>query len=373
VSLRIPDSVWRLTLIIAALISLAGCLGQRPQVIAQRYVDALKDRRYGDCYVMLTEKDRQERTPDRFVSAIPLAPDVGNSWFKLMLEATSYQVGETRREGVRSFVPVMVTTPDLARFERSVEAYVGSDGDPVAAARDALKSGDYPKVTYEDDIVLVKEHHRWRVEVDFAARDAAANQRRAGLEAYYKFDFNSAVSAYNDALGILRKSDATGARGLEFLYGRELSEIMTIQTDAPAAKAYLPHLTLSEVGMKMSADHRPAVFGKITNNGDRAIDGVRMIITFYGGRGADRRPTFGENHTPISTPLEFANFAIRAEPLAPGETRAFGVALGAPLTVEESGDPFVAVSGIIFTPSALMPMPAAVPSPAGAGHEQEDE
>jgi len=370
VSLRIPDAVWRLTLIVVAVVALTGCLGQRPQVIAQRYVDALKDRRYGDCYVMLTEKDRQTRTPDRFVSAIPLAPDVASTWFKLVLEATSYQVGESRRDGPRALVPVIVTTPDLARFERSVEAYVGADGDPVQAARDAFKGGEYPKVTYEDDIVLVKEHHRWRVEVDFAARDAAASKRRAGLEAYYKFDFSSAVSAYNDALGILRKSDATGARGLEFLYGRELAEIMTIQTEAPAAKAYLPHLALSEVGMKMSADHRPAVFGKITNNGNRAIDGVRMIVTFFSGQGAGRHPIFSEDHTPISTPLEFANFAIRAEPLAPGETRAFGVALGAPATIEESGDPFVAVSEIIFTPSALMP--AAEPGP-GAGHEQQED
>jgi hypothetical protein len=371
VRLRIPDPVWRLILIIVAVLAVTGCLGQRPQVIAQRYVDALKERSYGECYVMMTEEDRQARTPDRFVSAIPLAPDVTSTWFKLILEATSYKVGESRRDGPRAIVPVIVTTPDLALFERTIEAYVGPDGDPVQAARDALKSGDYPKLTYEDDIVLMKEHHRWRVEVDFAARDAAATQRRAGLEAYYKYDFNQAVSAYDGALGILRKSDATGARGLEFLYGREQAEIMAIQSDTAAAKTYVPRLVLSDVGMKMSADHRPAVFGKITNNGNRAIDGIRMSIMFYSGSGAARHIIFSENRTPISTPLEFANFTLRAVPLAPGETRAFGVELGAPAEAEESGDPFVAVDGIIFTPAALMP--AAATGPAGAGHEQEDE
>jgi hypothetical protein len=351
--------------------ALAGCIGQRPQMIAQHYVDALKQHQYGDCYVMLAAEDRQARTPDRFVAVIPLAPDVTSNWFKLVLEATTYQVGRTRREGPRAIVPVIVTTPDLARFERSVEAYVGPDGEPIPVARDALKNGEYPKITYEDNIVLVKERHRWCVTVDFAAREAAAAARREALESYYRFDFSKAEAGYTKALAVLRKSDATGTRGLEFLYGRELAEILSIQAEAPAAKSYMEKLSLSDVGMKMSANRRPAVFGKITNQGNRTIDGIKMAITFFDGRGPRRRAIFSEQHTPISTPLEFTNFTIRALPLAPGETRSFGIEIAAPEKVETAGDPFVAVSDIIFTPPGLMP--AEVSAPPAGGHEQQEE
>jgi hypothetical protein len=353
-----------------ALFVAAGCLGQRPRTLAQQYVGALKQHNYAECYVMMTAADRQARAPNRFVSAIPLAPDVASAWFKLVLDATNYEVGESRREGPRAVVPVMVATPDLARFERSVEAYVGSDGEPVPLARDSLKGGDYPRITYEDEIVMVKEHHRWRILVDFPARDAAAADRRKALEAYYRFDLNQAIRSYNDALEVLRKSDATGSRGLEFLYGRELAEIMAVQSEAQAEKAYLPKLRVEGVGMKMSAAHRPAIFGRITNTGKRTIDGIQMAVTFFRGSGASRRSIFVERHIPISTPLEFTNFTIRTTPIAPGETRQFGFELAAPLSVQEAGDPFVEISQVIFTPSTLMPVSIA-PSDS-TGHDQQE-
>jgi hypothetical protein len=358
---------------LALLLLVSGCLGGRPKVVAQAYVDALKAHRYGECSMMLTEEDRMARSPERFVNAIPLAPDVTIRWFALVLQDTSYQAGEASRDDPRMKVPIIVSTPDLARMERTVEAFVGADGEPVPAAKDILKNNDCPTIKYEDQVVLMKQHHRWRVYVNFPAREQAAGQRREALLSYYRFDFGGAVSHYQEALGILRKADSTGSRGLEFLYGRELAEIESIQTQSEASNAYIPNLSLSEVAMKMSAAHHPAIFGKITNRGKRSVDGVRMKVSFFEGIGSHRHQIFSEEHTSISTPLEFTGFAIRSLPLAAGETRSFGFELKAPAEIEEKNDPFVSVSGLVFTPPQLMPAAVRNAVAPDRTQPQEDE
>lgn len=314
---------------------------------------------------MLTEGDRNAQPLGRFVAEIPLAPDVTQRWFGWMLNVTSYQIGEPVRQGDRMVVPVRVTAPDLPRFERTIEAVVGTDGEPLPVARRSLKDGDYPRLTYDDDIVMVKEHHRWRMLVDFPAREQAAAMRHGALELYYQHDNDRAIATYEKAIATLDKAVGTGGRGLEFLYGRELAELRSLKTEAGAAAAYLPMLKLSGIGMKMSASHHPAVFGKITNTGSRLVDKVRMKVTFFQGHGKKRREVFSEEHTPVAMPVQFTDFTVRTLPLMPGETRDIGFELEAPVTAEEEADPYVAVSEIVFTPEQLMPASAgAPPSPA---------
>ncbi len=338
----------------------AACTWQSPRTVAQDYLTALEEHHYEQCYAMLTEDDRKAYPLDRFLAMVPLAPDVTRRWFRPVLKATSFEVGEPTGQGLRRTIPINVKAPDLARFQRIIDATVGPDADPAPVARKALAHGDYPQLACRDDIVLLKEHHRWRVRAGLRAREQAADLRRQTLDLYYGGSYKQAIDYYRQAIAVLDKSDATGGSGLKFLYARELHELEEIAGESAAATAYAENLKLSEIGMRMSAAQHPAVFGKITNRGNRALDEVRMKVTFFKGRGAARRALFIEQHIPIATPLQFTDFTIKALPLMPGETREFGFELKAPISTQQVADPYVAVSDIVFTEPELMP-------PAGSG------
>ncbi|MGH7907033.1 MAG: hypothetical protein ACREP6_10425 [Candidatus Binataceae bacterium] len=356
---------WRgAALYLGCALLLSGCMGRSPRTIANQYVSALKKNQYSVCYAMLAEADRKATPLKHFVADMPLTPDVTPAWFESVLAASQYSVGNARRHGDRAHVPVRITTPDLPLFERTVEASVGPDGDPGPAARESLATGDYPKITYTDDLVLIHEHHHWRILGGFAARSRAAAIRRRALEFYYRGELQRAIAAYGAAISKRKDSDASGGWGLEFLYGRELGEIKDDIVDSAASRAYVNQLKVSNIRTNMSAAHHPAVFGRITNSGSRPIDAVRMKVTFYKGEGDNRVAVFSEQHVPISTPLEFTDFTVKATPLMPGETRKFGFNLDAPAPMQENADPYVSVDGIIFTQPQLMPSAQELAAPS---------
>jgi hypothetical protein len=73
---------------------------------------------------------------------------------------------------------------------------------------------------------------------------------------------------------------------------------------------------------------------------------------------------YSEAHTPITTPLEFTNFARPVLPFVPGETRSFGFKLTAPEDVQQKAKLDLNITSIIFTQSsAPLPKPAAPASP----------
>jgi hypothetical protein len=352
----------RLPLAIAALLC-AGCTWQSPRTIAQNYVTALKQHNYAQCYAMLTEDDRRACPLDRFLTEVPLAPDATRRWFSHVLKATEFEINEPQGQGLRRTVPVNVKGPDLARLERIVNAAAGPDADPAPAASDALAHRQFPELAYREDIVLVKEHHRWRVRADFPAREQAADLRRQALDRYYAGFYDQALDFYRQAIAVLERSHATGGLGLKFLYSRELRELEAIMNERAAAAAYADNLKLADVGMRMSAGGRPAVFGRITNGGNRAVDSVRLKVTFFERTGTVRRSIFVEQHVPIATPLQFSDFATKAIPLMPGETRDFGFELKAPIATQQAADPYVTVGDVILTQADLMPPAGGEPRP----------
>jgi hypothetical protein len=106
--------------------------------------------------------------------------------------------------------------------------------------------------------------------------------------------------------------------------------------------------------MKMSDSRMPAIFGAIANSGTRTIDDLRLVVTWYEGRGKDLRQVYREEHPIVLTPIVFTDFSEEVSPLLPGETRRFGFLLNAPAEIEQSASPYVTVGSVVFTP---MPVP----------------
>jgi len=148
-------------LTVAALIgavALSGCSGGGPAKTAQTYVDNLKLYNYPACYQALSHQDQIDKTMDDFLTAIPLAPDVSRDWFKGILGAQEFVVGDVKQEGDdKAVVTVKVTRPDLALWERTIDATTDPNSGPDQAAQKSLGDKSFPKVTYDDDIVAVKE------------------------------------------------------------------------------------------------------------------------------------------------------------------------------------------------------------------------
>jgi tetratricopeptide (TPR) repeat protein len=351
---------------------MAGCQGHTPQAAAENYLSNLKLYNYPATYEALSHQDQVDRTMDQFLSEIPMAPDVSKDWFKGILRTYDYKVGDAKIDGDKAVVTVTVTAPDLALWERTIDAGLTGDQTPDQPAQRDLTNGTYPKITYDDDMVMVQQNGEWRLLVDFPSRENIIKEHKDAVDLYHQHDYDKAIAAYQKIIDELDKSEATGNAGLKFQYGRELADIQNAQKQMPDAEAYIPKIVLSDVDMKMSASRVPGIFGKMTNSGDKPIDEVQFTVTYYEGKGKSKKAVFTEVHTPIATPLEFTNFGRPVLPFVPGETRNFGFRLTADPEVQQKATPDLTVTSIVFTQSgAPLPKPATptpVPgaSPAGA-------
>ncbi|HTY55216.1 MAG TPA: hypothetical protein VMB26_08450 [Candidatus Binataceae bacterium] len=347
--------------IILCAILISGCAGN-PRTVAETYLANLKVFNYPACYEALSAKDRSDRTIEQFLVAIPMAPDVSREWFKPIVLKTDYSVGEPSIEGNLAIVPVKVTAPDLAQWERLLDADQNDKDSLEKRAQDSLQQNHYPTITYDDTVVLAKESDGWKVVADFPLKESVATLHKQAVELYHKRDYDQAIAAYNSLLAELAKTPATGNKGLASRYESELRMIETTKSQVAEAQAYAAKVQLSNVDLKMTAAAVPGIFGKITNRGDKPVDEVRMTVTYYEGRGARRKAVYSEEHTPIDTPIEFSNFSRDVLPLAPNQSRDFGFRLNAPAEIQRDAKPDVAVTMVVFSQLGV----PSTPSEAGA-------
>ncbi len=372
--------VKRVVLAIAILaISIAGC-GRNPKSDADAYLTGLKLFNYPACYEMLSRQDRLDRGLEQFLAEIPMAPDVSREWFKPILLKMNYEPGEAKVERDRAIVPVKVTMPDLALWERMLNAEQDVKEPIEVRAQKSLRENRFPTAAYDDAIVMAKESDGWKIVVDFARKERVAGLHRQAIDLYHKHDYDKAIAAYNDLLAEFGKAQTTGIQGLRFRYERELRVVETAKAQMAEALAYIAKVLLTNVDMKMTASRMPGIFGQITNGGDRPLDEVRVRVTFYSGKGKKRKAVFSEEHTPIATPLEFTNFSRDVTPFRPNRTRDFGFRLTAPAEIQRTAKVDVTVTMVAFsqlaTPDAsktsaagAAPRPAAEPSVAPAAPE----
>ena len=353
-----------------ATLALAGCERNPPNAAARRYLENLQHSNYARCYAMLADKDRKDRTLAEFLTEIPLAPDVGPAIFRPVLQNMHFELGEVSRESDSAFVPITVTAPDLPLWERTLDATTPGDRTTGQDAERSLAAGDFPKVTYDDGLFLVKEHHHWHVVAGFADRDRIVDLHRDAIVEYHQFQYAEVIPGYKSMIAELDRLKFTGAQGLAARYRAELAGVRTAQADAGAAMAYAAKaLTLGDISMSMSEERVPAIFGSVTNHGARALDGVQIAVTWYEGGGKGLKVAYAEKHPIVITPIEFTDFSVPVLPFVPGEKRPFGFILTAPVQVQQDAAPYVTISAIAFTYSKA-PLPklasAEVPGAAAA-------
>ena len=365
--IRIHAKAAMFTAAAVCLFLLPGCQGHSPQSAANNYLDNLKLYNYPAAYQALSHQDQVDRTVDQFLTEVPMAPDVSKDWFKGILRTYEYKVGDAKVDGDKAIVTVSVTRPDLALWERTVDAGISGEQTSDSVAQKNLTEKTYPKVTYDDNMVMVNQGGEWRLLINFPFRENILKEHKDAVDLYHKHDYDKAIAAYQKIIDELDKEPATGNGGLKFQYGRELADIQNAQKQLSDAQAYVPKIVLSDVDMKMSASRVPGIFGKMTNSGDKAIDEVQFTVTYYEGKGKKKKDVFTEVHTPVATALEFTNFGRPVLPFVPGETRSFGFRLTAPTDVQQKATPDLTVTSIVFTQSgAPLPKPAAQPSASGS-------
>src|SRR5579864_6565440 len=360
-------SVMLMAVSICALFA-AACQGHTPQRAANEYLANLKLYNYPAAYQALSHQDQVDRTIDQFLTEIPMAPDVNKDWFKAVLRAYDYKVGDSKTEGDKAIVTVSVTQPDLALWERTVDSQVSGETTPDSIAQKNLTENTYPKVTYDDNVVMVNQGGEWKLLYNFPFKENILKEHKDAVDLYHKHDYDKAIAAYQKIIDELDKDQSTGNAGLKYQYGRELAAIQNSQKQLPDAQAYVPKIVLSDVDLKMSASRVPGIFGKMTNSGDKALDEVQFTVTYYEGKGKNKKAVLTEIHTPVATALEFTNFARPVLPFVPGETRNFGFKLTAPTDVQMKSSPDLTVTSIVFTQSAApLPKPVApTPTPAAS-------
>jgi hypothetical protein len=340
-----------------ATLALAGCERNPPNAAARRYLENLQHSNYARCYAMLADKDRKDRTLAEFLTEIPLAPDVGPAAFRLVLQNVQFELGEVSRESDSAFVPITVTAPDLPLWERTLDATTPGDRTTGQDAERSLAAGDFPKVTYDDGLFLVKEHHHWHVVAGFADRDRIVDLHREAIVEYHQYQYAKVILGYKSMIAELDQLKFTGAGGLAARYRTELTAMQTAQADLPAATRYAAKsLALTDIAMRMSEERVPAIFGSIANTGDRVLDAVQVAVTWYEGRGKGLKVAYAEKHPIVITPIEFTDFSVPVLPFVPGEKRPFGFILTAPVQVQQDAAPYVTISAIAFTYSKA-PLP----------------
>src|ERR1700688_4280254 len=149
----------------------AACQGNTPQRAADTYLGNLKLYNYPAAYQALSHQDQVDRTIDQFLTEIPMAPDVNKDWFKAVLRAYDYKVGDSKTEGDKAIVTVSVTRPDLELWERTADAKATGNTTSDQIAQKDLTDNTYPKVTYDDNMVMVNQGGECPLLVDFPFRE----------------------------------------------------------------------------------------------------------------------------------------------------------------------------------------------------------
>jgi hypothetical protein len=331
---------------------LFGCFRRSPHNSAERYVESLKQFNYVECYRLLSRRDHAERSFPKFLTEIPLAPDVGPIWFKPILQATHFELYDEHLnpDSTSAEVPVRITAIDLPLWERTVNATAtaGQGHSLGQVAHLSLVSGKYPTVVYDDVIFLVKEGHQWRVNADFAGRDLILERRRQALRNFYEGRVDEALSQYRSMLAELGGQSGTGNLGLVLRLRKEMTAIQQVKAQTPVATAYDAKLKLDGVAMRMADERVPAILGEITNAGDHPIDELRLAVTWYQQQGKNLRFVQREDHPVIVTPIEFTDFTRQVVPFMPGDKRRFGFILNAPPEVQQSSTPYVTIASLAF-------------------------
>jgi hypothetical protein len=353
---------------------LLGCARRQPRGIAERYLENLQQFDYPACYQLLSQQDHGQRTLPEFLTEIPLAPDASPVWFRSLLHLTHYELGAEERgaDGLTASVPVRITAPDLPRWERVLNAAVGRGAVTTDVAQRSLDRGDYPRWVYDDRIFLVKEHHRWRVVAGFDERDRVVEWHRNSMKGYLALRYDVAIPQWRAMIAELRRQRATGSVGLAARYDQELARLERLQAARPEMQRYMGQLKLTGIAMKMSEDRTPAMFGEVTNSGNRALDHLILAVTWYEGRGKDLKQDGREDHPVVATPADFTDFTQAVAPLMPGESRAFGFNLEVAPTIQQVASPYVTIGEIAFAdesapnPSAPRVIVKGSPSPAAS-------
>ncbi|MBV8053728.1 MAG: hypothetical protein JOZ29_19725 [Deltaproteobacteria bacterium] len=348
--------LWSFVFLASMLFS--GCYRRSPRGTAQRYVENLQQFNYAKCYSLLSTQDRAERPLYQFLTEIPLAPDVSPIWFRPILHAMHFELGDEHRnpDGVTAYVPVRITALDLPLWERTLDVNAGSAGSPGQLAHRSLAAGKYPTITYDDRIALVKEYHHWRVLAGFAARDLVLSRHRRAMLDFYEGRLNQVLAQFDSMISELEQLPGTGNLGLAAHLQTERAQISKVQTEMPAAARYGAKLKLDGVAMRMAGTRVPAIFGDITNTGDKPIDELSLAVTWYQGLAENFKVVQREEHSIVVTPIEFTDFSRQVIPFLPGERRQFGFILSAAPEVQQNATPYVTVAWLAFTQiPALLP------------------
>jgi hypothetical protein len=329
-----------------------------PQTVARTYLVALKAGDYETCYRMLAERDLVYGSLDSFLGQIPMAPNVERRWFGQIEAATEYRLGTASERSAEATVPVDVTTPNLVLWERMLGASDHTRQAVQAKAEKQLAGGDYPRLSYPDQIVMVREGDEWRLLAGFAQRARINRLHEQALAAYHQLQFDKALGLYREMLERLGRARFSSSGELACRLSREMKRVEQASTSAAAAQSYLPRLLLRNVDAKPTLSGNPGMFGQIVNSGDRPLDEVELTVSYYSGAG---KLVYGETHTPLALPLEFTDFDLPIVPLRAGETRDFGITLKASSEIQEQNKARMTVTGIIFSePIAAPPKLAAI-------------
>jgi len=228
-----------------------------------------------------------------------------------------------------------------------------------AGAENQLAAGDYPRLTYHDQMVMVREGDEWHLLAGFAQREQIDQLHVQALSAYHQFEYDEALKSYHQMLERLGKAPFSASGELVFRLGREMKRVEAARASAAVARAYLPSLVIRNVQTKDAVSGGPAMFGQIVNSGDLALDEVELTVSYYSQAG---KLVYAEKHTPIALPLEFTDLDLPVVPFKPGETREIGIALRVPPDVQQQNKPQMTVSGVIFSEPFAAP-----PKLAGSG------
>jgi hypothetical protein len=352
---------WRALCAILAICLIAGCTRAPsepdPEAAARNYLVALKSGDYQTCYRMLAEKDLLHGSLGEFLGEIPLAPKVQQRWFRQIEAATNYQLGPAERHAADAILPVRISTPNLALWERTLAAQSKDRPTLQRNAEKQLAAGSFPRLKYEDQIVLVYEGGEWRLVAGFPLRAEIEAFHNQALTDYHHLEYAKALSLYGQMLQRVDHAQFSGRAELAARLRHEMERIETCADAAAAAQAYIPRLVLKDIAAKPAMSGTPGMFGEIVNSGPRALDQINLKVSYYAPNGT---LVYQETHTPFALPLRFTDFDLPLVAFPPGATRKFGIRLIAPIDVQQDNKAQLTVSGVILSQPMEHPAATAV-------------
>ena len=310
-----------ITLFVVCTICACGWIGQKPEAVVSKYIDAHLHGDYKLAYQYISAEDKAVKSLDEYISE---QDDGGPPLLEIFESSISYKIDRVTTKGDKAKADVTITVPDpsaifgdlLGAAFSSVLAGDDAEEELARILEEKYKGKRLPTTTFTESLELVKEADGWRVYFDWKTQERVAELRESAEKLENSKQYSAARDKYVEIIWLSGDSPELSSK---------ISELEKEAEEWEAKRAYLDQVEVRSIKVSKTVFGDPGVWGEIKNLGKRTLTEVEITVYCLDSEGA---AIYEESYHPVLNP-ESSLLAMlgNTEPLKPNYSAKFGYSL----------------------------------------------